>query len=719
MKSSVFLRIAILFLTIIVQSPSFAQNNPAWKADRLYAEYAYSKAIPEYEKVLEKHPDNVNVMRKLADCYRLVNDNKKAEEAYARLVQRPDALPIEKLYYAQALMYNGKYSEAQQAYDNYELIDSTDERALSALSAIEKMEDFYRDSARAKVQNLSINTDKADFSPVMFNGGIVFVSSRETGVKDKTHSWTGNPFLTLYYATGSAENFKQAEAFSKDIISKYNDGPACFSPDGKEMYFTRNNSQVSNKKDKIVKLKIVIAKLVEGKWVESAEFPFNNIQYSCAHAWLTKEGNRVYFSSDMPGGFGGMDLYYTEKTADGWGKPVNLGKHINTKGNEVFPFVNEDGTLYFASNGHVGLGGLDIYESKANDTTWSEPVNMGYPINTNNDDFGLVLDRPGINGYMSSNRSGGKGDDDIYAVQIFRKVIVSGVVSDKTTGLPLELASVTLLNKKGKEIGTITTGINGAYEFELDVNEEYSIVATKPAYSKETKTVSTINPTTTHMIVDFQLEKLVYGVEGIVYDKETKAPITGATVALVDPVSGKELATTVTAADGYYYFSLEADKNYKLRAAAEGYFAKSDAVSTIGAKPGIIKKDLPLDKLILNKPIRLDNIYYDLAKWNIRPDAAKELDKLVQIMRDNPTIVIELSSHTDSRASDAYNMKLSEKRAQSAVKYIIEKGGIDKSRITAKGYGETMLINRCANGVKCSEKEHQENRRTEFKVLKL
>jgi peptidoglycan-associated lipoprotein len=211
----------------------------------------------------------------------------------------------------------------------------------------------------------------------------------------------------------------------------------------------------------------------------------------------------------------------------------------------------------------------------------------------------------------------------------------------------------------------------------------------------------------------------VYGVEGIVHDRETKAPIGGAVVALMDPVSGKELATTTTGADGYYYFSLEPEKNYKLKAVAEGYFAKSDVVTTVGKKAGIIKKDLPLEKLILNKPIRLDNIYYDLAKWNIRSDAAKELDKLVQILKDNPTIVIELSSHTDSRASDAYNMTLSDKRAKSAVKYIIEKGGISASRITGKGYGESMLINRCANGVKCSEKEHQENRRTEFKVIKM
>jgi outer membrane protein OmpA-like peptidoglycan-associated protein/tetratricopeptide (TPR) repeat protein len=718
MKSTALLRI-LLFLCFSIQGISFAQNNPAWKADKLYAQYAYSKAIPAYEKVLEKHPDNADALRKLADCYRLVNDFKNAEKTYEKVVALPDAKPVEKLYYAQALMYNGKYSKAQLAYDNYQILDSTDQRALAALKSIERMEDFYLDSAKSKVTAISINTEKADFGPVVFNDGVVFVSSRETGVKDREHDWTGNAFLTLYYAKGKETKFDTVTAFSKKIISKFNDGPAIFSADFKEMYFTRNNSEVNSKKEKVVKLKIVIARLVEGEWVESAEFPFNSTEHSCAHPSLSKDGKRVYFASDMPGGQGGMDLYYTERTEDGWQKPVNLGKHINTKGNEAFPFVNEDGTLYMASNGHIGLGGLDIYECKVKDSTWAEPLNMGYPINTNNDDFGIVLDKQAIKGYLSSNREGGKGDDDIYAVEIFRKVIVTGVVSDRKTGIPLDLAVVMLVDKSGKEVGRITTGINGAYEFELDINTEYTIVATKPSYSKEVKEVSTVNPTTTRMVVDFQLEKLIYGVEGIVHDRETKAPIGGAVVALLDPVTGKELATTTTGPDGYYYFSLEPEKNYKLKAAAEGYFAKSETVSTVGKKAGIIKKDLPLEKLILNKPIRLDNIYYDLAKWNIRPDAAKELDKLVQILKDNPTIVIELSSHTDSRASDAYNMTLSDKRAKSAVKYIIEKGGIAASRITGKGYGESMLINRCANGVKCSEKEHQENRRTEFKVIKM
>ena len=259
---------------------------------------------------------------------------------------------------------------------------------------------------------------------------------------------------------------------------------------------------------------------------------------------------------------------------------------------------------------------------------------------------------------------------------------------------------------------------DGGYEYELDINKHYTLYATKTSYSKEIKNVSTVDPPSARMVVDFVLDRLQLGVEGVVFDKETNEKLQNSIVLLLD-TKDKVLATVTTAADGHFFFELEPNKQYRLKASHEGYFSKSEIVSTKGKQEGIIRQDMPLEKLIINKPIRVENIYYDLAKWNIRPDAAKELDKLVQVLKDNPTIVIELSSHTDSRASDQYNMTLSDKRAKSAANYIITKGGISKNRITGKGYGESMLINHCTNGTKCSEKDHQDNRRTEFKVIRF
>ena len=708
-----------VLLSLIWVNPCLSQNNsPAVKADKLYKAFAYHEAIDEYLKVLAKEPDNATAIRNIADCYRLTNNSEKSEVYYAKVVKLADAKPIDKYHYAQSLMYNAKYDEAKKFFGEYSAVAGSDERAKNSISAIDKIDEFFRDSAKSVISKILINSDKADFSPVFFHEGIVFVSSRESMAKDRTHTWTGNPFLTLYYAQGKQANLRSPELFSKEIQSKFNDGPACFNQEGNELYLTRNSSSLSNRSERVVKLKIVKSKFEEGKWSEPTDLPFISNQYNTAHAWLAKDGKRLYFASDMPGGFGGMDLFYVDKNEDGWSAPVNLGNKINTKGNELFPFVNDDNTLYFASDGQVGLGGLDVYECKYSNGKWSEPRNMGYPVNTHKDDFSLILDKEGSKGYLSSNRNGGKGDDDIYFVELLKKIVVAGTVTDKKTGKPIEGADVILKDREGKEIARTLAKIDGTYEFELEYNKEYTLLAQKAGYSKETKTVSTISTRESKIVVDFQLQKLIFGVEGIVSDKETKEPLDKSNVVLLDD-QDKEIGNVTTGPDGYYFFNLGPDKNYRVKASKEGYFSKSEIVSTVGKKEGIIKQDMPLEKIVLNKPIRLDNIYYDLAKWNIRPDAAKELDKLVQILKDNPTIVIELSSHTDCRASDAYNWDLSDKRAKSAAKYIVEVGKIAKERITGKGYGETMLINRCANGVKCSEKEHQENRRTEFKVLKF
>lgn len=708
-----------MLVSFLLSNPSFGQNNgPEVKADKLYEQLAYHEAIAEYQKVLVKEPDNANALRHIADCYRLTSNTDMSEVYYAKVIKLKDARALDRLYYAQSLMYNRKYEDAKTYLEEYGKLDTTDERAKNFLAAIYNLNEFAKDSAKTRVTKLKINTDKADFSPVVFDKGVVFTSSRESGNKDRTHSWTGNPFLTLYFAAGVDSNLSTPELFAKNTESKFNDGPASFNEKRDVMYLTRNNNEISNKQDHVVKLKIVETKFVEGKWSEPIDMPFVDKKYNSAHAWITKDGNKMFFSSDMPGGFGGMDIYFIKKTDGKWDKPVNVGNKINTRGNELFPFMNTDTTLYFASDGLVGLGGLDMYWSKYADSTFSVPVNMGYPMNTHRDDFGLVLDEAGEKGYVSSNRRFGMGDDDIYFVQIFKDITVSGTVTDKKTGAPIEMSEVVLKDREGKEIEKVITKADGTYEFKLDFNKDYTIVAQKLGYSTESKPVSTFNLTSNHLVVDFQLMKISIGVEGIVSDKATGVPLDGALVSLVGS-DGKEISNVTTKADGYYYFELAPEKTYKVKGSKEGYFAKVEAVSTKGKKEGVIKKDLPLEKLILNKPIRLDNIYYDLAKWNIRPDAAKELDKLVQVLKDNPTLIIELSSHTDCRASDAYNMELSDKRAKSAAKYIVEKGGISKERITGKGYGETVLINRCANGVKCTEAEHQENRRTEFKVLKF
>jgi outer membrane protein OmpA-like peptidoglycan-associated protein len=362
--------------------------------------------------------------------------------------------------------------------------------------------------------------------------------------------------------------------------------------------------------------------------------PFNSDEYSCGHAALSPDGKTLYFISDMPGGCGGTDIYKTVMTVKNdssiqWSAPENLGDVINTAGNEMFPYVHKDGTMYFSSDAHNTLGGLDIFSSVFENGKWSSPENLNYPINSSKDDFAFVLNDDNKTGYISSNRN---DLDKIYEISLPDPVfILKGIVSDKNTGAVIENASVEMLNKKSGSKEMLFTNKKGEYQAKLKAETSYSIQAEKEGYLKP-------NP---------------------------------------------------------------------------------QEVTTVGKKRSeTFKADFKLEKLVLDKPIAIENIYYDLDKWDIRKDAALELDKFVILLNNNPQIIVELSSHTDSRADDNYNQVLSEKRARAAVKYVIKKG-VSPNRLKWKGYGESQLVNRCSNGVDCFEEEHQQNRRTEFKITKL
>ncbi len=619
----------LVVITAMIHGDLFSQDNsPFTRAQKLQRTLAYSEAIPLYLKALDQDPNKPEALRGIGECFRLTNQTEQAETYYRKLVNGGKSVePNDKLRLAQMLMANANYTEAQQYFTEYSSTASADERAKNQLEAIHMLDSFLKDSLRYKVTNGKFNSANSDFSPVRFADGFVFVSSRgRGGMKDKTHSWTGDPFLSLFYAKGSLEQISNVSPFAEELKSEYNDGPACFSAKGDEMFLTRNNGKSLNRNDKTARLKIVVSKLENGKWSEAADLPFNRAQYNTAHACLSIDGKRLYFASDMPGGSGGMDIYYSDRIESTWSDPINMGKQVNTSGNEAFPYIGPDGLLYFSSDGWPGLGGLDLFKIDLNAS--EKPRNAGYPINTHKDDFGVWFSADMKYGMLSSNRKGGNGDDDIWMLEFINKLVIYGTVADKETLVPIPNAPVVLKDSSGNVVATAVTDANGKYSLEGEFNMDYSVSS---------------NP--------------------------------------------------------------------------DGWFAGSKDFSTKGINNDSMEVNLLLEKIIINKPIVLENIYYDLDKWNIRPDAAIELDKLINILNDNPKIVIELGSHTDSRAPDSYNMALSDRRAKSAADYIVKKGGIDSSRITGKGYGETMLVNQCKNKVRCSEAEHQKNRRTEFKVV--
>ncbi|MCX2496326.1 OmpA family protein [Pedobacter sp. PF22-3] len=622
-------------------------------ADKEYELFNYSKAIDLYEQAFKKK-ETLHAAERLANAYALVYNYKQAESWYAIATKMNGSSTENMLSYAKALQQNSKYSEAKVQYLNY--IDknknvSEKQQAIWIASCDSALKWIKNPKKIELINQKALNSAQSDWGAVKYERGVVFTSDRSNsklngsenrpflkfdGSKEpdkKVYGWTGNGYLKLYFKSSSNDSLK---LFPIKAGTSYHVGSASFTADGKTMYFTltRITDELERLKKQPTTVNVEIfssTKGSDGVWGEPVSFAYNNVNaYSVGDPFITTDGNSLYFASNMPGGLGGTDIYVCLKTDAGdWGKPINL-KEVNTEGNDRSPVFDEKDNFYFSSDGRVGMGGLDVYQALRESGSIGQIENMGYPFNSPQDDFGFSLNEKGGIVYLSSNREGGLGSDDIYTID--QKMILAfklqGRVFDKDNNQPIAGALVTLAKVNGSVLKT-ETDENGAYQFNLSKDSEYNVSAEKTNYRSDVENLATIGLTTS----------------------------------------------------------------------------------------GVLTQDLHLEAIIINKEIKLENIYYDFDKWNIRPDAAVELDKLVKIMIDNPTIWIELGSHTDSRGKDAYNLNLSQKRAESAVAYIISRG-INKNRVTAKGYGETRLLNKCSNGVACSEEEHQLNRRTEFKIVK-
>ena len=651
---------ALLMVFILVGAATSAQIK---QANKLFESYSYSLAIPYYLKIAQNagNSDRNEAIVKLADCYRLTNDQLNAKAWYAQAVKLPGSDPINWFYYGQALRCAEDYDLAKEAYDNYAKLVPSDPRgkAFADFSAqIDKLTDL---PATFEVKNAkNLNSDHSDFGPTFFGEGIIFVSDRRQNfMENKRYEWTNFNYLDLLFARPRyLDEFYQdmnvPKSFAGQFNQTYHDGPATFARHDSLIYFSRT-TRGNEKKDadnfRTDKLKIYWA-TNNGNWSKAEPFFLNSDEYSVGHPSLSPDGKTLYFVSDMPGGFGGTDIYSCEWKNGEWSQPKNLGDKVNSFGNEMFPSINSD-KLYFASDGWPGFGGLDIFCSTLTKGTWSKPENLGLPLNSSFDDFSLVLDAHGKKGFFSSNRPGGVGNDDIYACK--------------------------RLNKKAKT---------------------KCCVPCAGLLDADTATLT-----------------------GYVKDKQTMKPMPGSTVFLLNTVTGKAKALK-TDANGQFKSPVEKGVFYVVKSMENKYLA--DCISfEIAADDTAHKvntsRDLLLDQLEVNKVFKLnnmnldiENIYFDFNKWYIRPDAEVELDKLVQILKENP-VSIELGSHTDSRGSAEYNKELSQKRAESVVRYIVLQG-IESTRIMARGYGESKLTNRCSDGVPCSPAEHQANRRTEFKV---
>ena len=644
-------RIIYLVLIALTCSYSHAQSSREVKGDKQYGKYAYIDAIKTYERLYEKGVKSPDMLLKLGNAYYFNAELEKANKYYSELYTlNPEQEPEFYYRFAQTLKAAKDNTKADAMMALFMQKKSNDSRAEIFSKNRDYLAEIKKNSGRYKIENAGINSKYSDYGTSYRDTKIIFSSARDTGnFSKRIHTWTGQHFTNLYSANMAEDGSLSAvDKFGKQLNTKFHEDTPVFTKDGKTAYFTRNNYLDGRGFDaeKVTLLKIYKATLdKEGNWTNISALPFNSDSYQTAHPTLSFDEKTMYFASDMPGTHGLSDLYRVKINEDGsFGTPENLGDAINTEGRETYPFVNEDNELYFASDGQPGLGGLDIYITKIpkdGSLKFKQVLNVGEEANGPKDDFALIINSKTKKGFLSSNRDGGQGSDDIY-----------------------------------------------------------KFVENRPIWC----------------------EQVLFGT---VTDQDTKAILPGASLILMDSNFNKIKETTSDAAGKYEFTEVECGEKYYVRASLEGYNTKESPV-IIGKDSGKTELNIELEKTA--KPIPtggdladvfgINLIYFDLDKWNIREDAAIDLAKILDVLQQYPTMKIDIRSHTDSRATAEYNIKLSDRRAKSTKDWLV-KNGIKADRLTAKGYGESQLINKCADGVECTEAEHQLNRRSQFIITAL
>lgn len=647
-------QLGILSVALSFSVSGYSQIKKEKKGDKDFDRLAYVDAIKVYERMADKGYVNTSILQNLADAYyfngKLVEANKWYTELFEGTYEDKDLskLPSEYYYrYAQTLKAVENYPKSQELLDQFATLEKEDSRTALFNKNRDYLAHIENHSDRYDIKLLDLNTEYSDYGGTIVGNQFIFTSARATDHQsgNQIHSWTNESYTSLYSSTIGPNGFEEPVVFAAELNSKVNDATAVFTQDGNTMYFTRNNSKSSGRskqnKDKTSLLKLYKAvKQSDGKWGLVEELPFNSDNFNTAHPALTPDDKWLYFVSDRKGTLGQSDLFRVALYEnEGYGEVENLGNAINTEGRESFPFISSDNQLYFSSDGHPGLGGMDLFVSKIYPNgSFGPVVNMGTPINSSLDDFGFYLDPKQGKGFVSSNRADGKGSDDIY------------------------------------------------------------FLAEKPCKQS---------------------------IEGIVYDKDTNEVLVDALVVISDALYQKS-DTLYTNSKGYYVTSL-LDCGNKYRIKAEKALYNTVEVSfNINREPGVKTVNIGLEKtekpLEVNddlfKKLQLQPIYFDFDKSNIRRDASIELMKVVEVMKEYPTMKLDVRSHTDSRGNDSYNMQLSDRRVKSTIKWMIEQG-IDPSRLTGRGYGESQLLNKCSNGVPCTVEEHQLNRRSEFIILAM
>jgi len=633
----------ILFGSLLACTLVTAQDKQTEKAKKSFENYSYAPAIVSYEELVDKGYSEEDIFKNLGDANYQNANYSEAANWYSKLfaIEGATADPDYMYRYAQSLKSTKEYEASNVWLQKYQAAKEADIRAMKIAGNPDYLKKIEKNSGRYDIKSLNLNSPDSDFAPSFKGEQLVFSTARDSGtVTRNIHTWNNKPFTNLYAATASGDDFGPATKLSS-LNKKTHETSAVFTKDGSTVYFTRNNSENGNfARDEagVSRLKIYRANLKDGVWSNITELPFN----ADSHSALSPDERKLYFASDMEGTIGASDIFVVDINDDGSiGTPKNLGNTINTEARETFPFVTASNVLYFASDGHPGLGGLDVFATKIDDMENLYIVNVGKPVNTEQDDFSFIINDETKKGYFASNRDGGQGSDDIYGfteteeIDLTCNTLVEGIVKDKETGEPLSGANVAIFNSANELVAETVADTSGAFQLEGDCRDgDYKLVASKDEYNNGDKLFTVVSANDTSG-VEIALEKTV-----------KRAPV------------GTDLVQFLS----------------------------------------------------------LDPVYFDLDKADIRPDASATLLKIIEYMNFYPDIKIQVQSHTDVKAGESYNLRLSQKRAENTVTYLIS-NRMDASRLSGEGFGKTRLANDCSTVEKCTDEEHEKNRRSEFVVV--
>ncbi|MGQ1889255.1 OmpA family protein [Thermophagus sp. OGC60D27] len=697
-------------------SPSFIKRLN--EAQIAFDRSNYLEAIRLFENIKRRHPLPDSSKVQLAKAYFETDHHEMAEAVYMEVGMeklRGDAL----YWYAQTLRYNSKYLQADLAMDKFLKEKPDDPKAQRWIQTDFSTQQVLQEK-RYHINLVTFNSRFSDFSPIIQNGIMYFTSSRPAPALLKNKK--AESFLNIY----RVEEFNQASSSPKlnstEFKTRYNDGPVAFNRHGTEAFITRNifSSRIKEQ-DQVNLNRLSIVRSVrssDGSWQSPEVLPFNDPSYSCAHAFLTEDGDRLYFASNRPGGYGESDIYYVERNNQGWGLPVNLGPEINTFGNEMFPFVDEEGLIYFASDGHPGLGGLDLFAAKRIEEKYIVK-NLGYPLNSSKDDFSLFLNNGSKDGYFASNRPGGMGNDDIYKFEILNPVTFevprkkyTGIVRNQNTQRPLPKAILGVLDQNGAFLLDLTTNLEGVFFLPDTISKDITIIAAEEHFYpyEQSFSLATLDDT---IMVNLR-PKPVYGIHGIITGEEENHPISAVPIYVY---TGQSLIDTAyTENDGSFRIQLHPYSDYSLVCYKSGFFPIATTYSTFDKDTGYIdlnrQASLKLNKIITDHSFVV-NLTYQQNQLNPTDATIPLLNALYELLIEYPHLKIEIRTHTSSKGAASINMQNSRARAQAVASYLKSKG-IDSSRIVAKGYGETSPVNQCSDSDPCSEEEHQQNERTEI-----